>query len=56
MSQSTNIIPQEYRITKSDRQTLNGHKSCIIWLTGLSGSGKSTLANSVEQQLHLRGM
>jgi adenylylsulfate kinase len=56
MSQSTNIIPQEYRITKSDRQTLNGHKSCIIWLTGLSGSGKSTLANSVEQQLHLRGI
>jgi adenylylsulfate kinase len=56
MSVSTNIKPQDYHVTKSDRQQLNGHKSVIVWLTGLSGSGKSTLANALEQQLHLRGI
>ncbi len=30
----------------------NGHKSAIVWFTGLSGSGKSTIANLVEQELH----
>lgn len=56
MSSSTNIVPQDYRITKSDRQQLNGHRSAIVWLTGLSGSGKSTLANALEQQLHSKGI
>jgi adenylylsulfate kinase len=56
MPVSTNIVPQDYRITKSDRQQLNGHRSVIVWLTGLSGSGKSTLANALEQQLHSRGI
>ena len=31
---------------------MNGHKSVILWFTGLSGSGKSTLAHAVEEQLH----
>ncbi|HEX5002570.1 MAG TPA: adenylyl-sulfate kinase [Bacteroidia bacterium] len=56
MSASKNIVPQAYRISKSDRQHLNGHKPCIVWLTGLSGSGKSTLANALEQQLHSKGI
>jgi adenylylsulfate kinase len=47
----SNIIPQNYRVTKADRIRANGHKPCVVWLTGLSGSGKSTLANAVEQQL-----
>ncbi len=32
-----------------------GHRSGIIWFTGLSGSGKSTLAHAVEQELHKLG-
>lgn len=51
MSKSTHIVPQDYRITKADRSEMMGHKSCIVWFTGLSGSGKSTLANAVEQFL-----
>ncbi|WP_019119855.1 adenylyl-sulfate kinase [Brevibacillus massiliensis] len=43
-------------VTKHDRQRLYGHKSCVLWFTGLSGAGKSTLANAVEQQLHERGL
>jgi adenylylsulfate kinase len=39
-------------INKEDRQKLHGHKSFVIWLTGLSGSGKSTLANALQLQLY----
>jgi len=45
------IIPHDPIITKKDRQRLNGHKSAILWFTGLSGSGKSTLAHKVEEKL-----
>jgi adenylylsulfate kinase len=33
----------------------NGHKSFILWFTGLSGSGKSTLAHALEERLHQLG-
>lgn len=46
-------IPR-YDITQEDRQRLNGHKSYVLWLTGLSGSGKSTLANMIEGELYRR--
>lgn len=44
-----------FRISKPDREQLNGHKSYLILFTGLSGSGKSTLANLVETTLHNMG-
>lgn len=56
MAISTNIVPQNYRISKNDRRELNGHGSVIVWFTGLSGSGKSTLANAVEQELFRQGI
>ncbi len=31
---------------------MNGHRSLVVWFTGLSGSGKSTLSHAVEQRLH----
>ncbi|RHW38962.1 adenylyl-sulfate kinase [Neobacillus notoginsengisoli] len=43
-------------VTKTDRQLLNGHKSFVLWFTGLSGSGKSTLANEVDRQLYKLGV
>ena len=42
-------------VGRQDRQKLNGHKSAILWFTGLSGAGKSTLANAVEEQLYQLG-
>lgn len=39
-------------VTKQQRQKLQQHKSCVVWLTGLSGSGKSTLANALDQRLY----
>ena len=52
---SKNIFKQSFEITKSLRENKNGHKSLLIWYTGLSGSGKSTLANAVEKELYLKG-
>lgn len=51
-----NIIKQNYKITKKERQKLNGHRSLIGWFTGLSGSGKSTIAGRAEEQLHEMGI
>lgn len=42
-------------ITRRLREHLNGHKSAILWFTGLPGAGKSTLAHTVEERLHHMG-
>lgn len=56
MSQHENIHKHVFSITKQHRQALHGHKSYILWFTGLSGSGKSTIANMVEARLHAKGI
>ncbi|CAI6244200.1 adenylyl-sulfate kinase [Bacillus subtilis] len=56
MTHNPNIIWHPAAISKSDRQSLNGHKSCVLWFTGLSGSGKSVLANSVDEKLYRKGI
>ena len=50
------IIPNKTKLSKKDRQKLKGHKSFILWFTGLSGSGKSTLANAIEEELFKKGI
>jgi len=52
---STNIVWEKSLITRQDREALNGHKSFVLWFTGLSGSGKSTLAHAVEKKLYENG-
>ncbi|PWF55502.1 adenylyl-sulfate kinase [Massilia glaciei] len=52
---STNTSEHRASVTRARRESLNGHRSVIVWFTGLSGSGKSTLAHAVEEQLHLAG-
>lgn len=46
----------EPSIKVEDRWKSYGHKSCVLWLTGLSASGKSTIANVLCKQLHLMGI
>ena len=53
---SLHTVKQNYKITKTQRENLHGHKSYLLWFTGLSGSGKSTLANLVEMELHEKGL
>lgn len=55
MALSSNIVHHKPAVTRSLRETLNGHRSVNLWFTGLSGSGKSTLAHAIEERLHLLG-
>lgn len=48
---SKNIHPYKYKITPDFKWDLFGHKSPVLWFTGLSGSGKSTIANLVQYEL-----
>jgi adenylyl-sulfate kinase len=56
LRRASNVKWQSLAVTKADHAMLNGHRPCVVWLTGLSGAGKSTIANGVEQQLHARGV
>ncbi|MCD6027072.1 MAG: sulfate adenylyltransferase subunit 1 / adenylylsulfate kinase [Solimicrobium sp.] len=55
LRRAQNIHRQALSIARQDREHLNGHKSKVIWFTGLSGSGKSTIANALEKELHAQG-
>lgn len=46
------IVWHHATVTRERRQQQNGHKSVVLWFTGLSGAGKSTLAHAVEEELH----
>lgn len=52
---SSNVVWHQATIDRAMREKLNGHKSVVLWFTGLSGSGKSTLAHAVEDRLHALG-
>jgi adenylylsulfate kinase len=53
---ATNIVWHQGAVNRGDREKLNGHKGCTVWLTGLSGSGKSTIAVELEKHLWARGV
>jgi adenylylsulfate kinase len=54
MNKVTNqhTVWHEPSVYRKDRENMNGHKSVIIWFTGLSGAGKSTVAHALENRLH----
>jgi adenylylsulfate kinase len=54
-AKSSNTVWHHATVTRKRREQLNGHRSALLWFTGLSGSGKSTLAHTVEEQLHQLG-
>ncbi len=56
LRRSTNIQRQSLTVTRAHRETLNNHRGCVYWLTGLSGAGKSTIANAFEIALNKRGI
>lgn len=56
MSKSKNIVWHESKVSKEDRRKMNGHKSAVLWFTGLSGSGKSTISVDLEKELHTSGV
>ncbi|WP_196757149.1 adenylyl-sulfate kinase [Prochlorococcus marinus] len=52
----TNIVWHEASVDRQSRAQQRGHRSAILWFTGLSGSGKSTLANAVNAALFEQGL
>jgi bifunctional enzyme CysN/CysC len=52
---STHTLPHEPNISREKREARNGHKACVLWLTGLSGAGKSTIGRRLEQAIHELG-
>ena len=56
LRRSQNIHWQATEVDKDARARQNGHRPCVLWMTGLSGSGKSTIANVVERELHALGV
>lgn len=55
LRRSTNVVRQDFEITRETRAQALGQNPKTIWFTGLSGSGKSTLANALEKELALSG-
>ena len=55
LSKATNIVWHQSSVDREARSQQKGHRSAILWFTGLSGSGKSTLANAVNVTLHKNG-
>ncbi|XZE34112.1 adenylyl-sulfate kinase [Pirellulaceae bacterium SH501] len=55
MSETPKVIWHSQSVSSDQRMQRNGHRSCVLWFTGLSGSGKSTIANLVDQLLFERG-
>jgi adenylylsulfate kinase len=52
---SENVVWHNTAVTTAERRSMHGHKSCVLWYTGLSGSGKSSIANAVDRLLFDRG-
>lgn len=46
-----NVYKHQSLIKREDRCRQSGHKSTILWFTGLSGAGKSSLAHYLEKFL-----
>lgn len=55
MNKSANTVWHHATVTRNRREQQNGHRSAVLWFTGLSGAGKSTLAHAVEEELHHQG-
>jgi bifunctional enzyme CysN/CysC len=51
LRRATNIHWQDMAVSPPQRAELKGHRSAVLWFTGLSGAGKSTIANLLEQKL-----
>lgn len=46
------LVPHPFEIERQAQSTLKGHRSLLLWFTGMSGAGKSCIANRVQAGLH----
>jgi adenylylsulfate kinase len=50
------VVWQKVLVNREMREALNGHKSLVLWFTGLPSSGKSTIAHTLEKKLYDLGI
>ena len=55
LTRENNLFPHTPEVSRSNREMVAGHKSAVLWMTGLSGSGKSTIAHRLERELLMSG-
>ena len=55
MSSENILIWHNATVIRELRNLQRGHRSAVLWFTGLSGAGKSAIAHSVEEQLFKLG-
>lgn len=53
---SSNVKWHDSKVLLEEIEERNGHKGCVVWMTGLSASGKSTLAVELEKKLFDMGL
>ncbi len=53
---SANVFREIGPVSYWERTIRQGHKGCVVWLTGLPASGKSTIGNALAQALFDRGV
>jgi len=51
MGKENNVVWHHAAVTRGHRENRNGHRSAVVWFTGLSNSGKSTIAHALEERL-----
>ena len=56
MVEKARVTWHTHTVSRAERERLNGHHGCVVWLTGLSSSGKSTIANVVDCMLYEAGI
>lgn len=49
--QSVSVL-HSFEIERQNHSDLKGHRSLLLWFTGMSGAGKSSIANRVQASLH----
>jgi len=52
---SKNVSRMTHQVTATDRWQKTGHKSGVLWFTGLPGSGKTTLISGLKMVLLKEG-
>lgn len=55
-SHNKSIQCQPSRVSKAERELLNGNRGAVLWYTGLSGAGKSTLSSALDKRLYDLGI
>jgi adenylylsulfate kinase len=51
----SNVVWHHATVTRLRREVQYGHRSFVLWFTGLSGAGKSTIAHAIEERLYHAG-